>query len=141
MSSFLYKFSVLENIANRIVDIDNPIEKFDLPHKDTKKYYFQFRSSHKKLKSFVEDSSNPGTFKSTKNHLLSPRSIPWNQKILNTIDFVTNERANQKSINNVIMKRNDFIHANSTTGNKINISIEEISFLDEIIFKGLSNII
>jgi hypothetical protein len=40
----------------------------------------------------------------------------------------------------IVKKRNDFIHANTTTGDKVNISIADLVFLNNIITVGLKNI-
>jgi hypothetical protein len=40
-----------------------------------------------------------------------------------------------------VKKRNDFIHANSTTGSKIEITVSDLNFLNEIIIIGLKNIV
>lgn len=140
VSSFLFKFSVLENISNRIIDTDNPIlvSKSD---KGIKKYKFQFRLTEKRLRNFIEDENNKGYYRKTKKIYESSRNIPWVIKILNTIDFITEEKLNEEDLTNLVKKRNDFIHANPTTGDKVSISIDDLEFLNHIITLGLKNIV
>ena len=139
-SSFLFKFSVLENISNRIIDVDNPILVEKNEH-GANKYRFQFRLSEKRLRSFKEDDNNPGFYRKTKTVFESYRNLPWNVKILNAIDFITDEKLSEVQLTSSIKKRNDFIHANSTMGNKVDITIEDLIFLDDIIILGLNNIV
>jgi len=53
-TSFLFKFSVLENLTNRIIDVDNPILIKKNEH-GIKRYHFQFRTTNKLLCNFRED--------------------------------------------------------------------------------------
>lgn len=140
VSSFLFKFSVLENISNRVIDTDNPIlvGKND---KGINKYKFQFRLSEKWLRNFIEDEINKGYYRKTNRVYESSRNIPWVIKILNTIDFITNESLNQDDLTKLVKKRNDFIHANPTTGDKVSISVNDLKFLNYIITLGLKNIV
>lgn len=103
-------------------------------------YKFQFRSTNKRLKSFNNDKKTNRDFEST------TRNIPWTIKILNTIDFITDEKLNEEDLTKedltkLVKKRNDFIHANPTTGDKVNISIDDLKFLNHIITIGLKNIV
>lgn len=139
VSSFLFKFSVLENIANRIIDVDNPIEVSSENVK--KKYKFQFRFSDKRLRNFIEDKQNDGFYRRTKTVFESYRNLQWNIKILNTIDFISEEKLSERDLNRIIKKRNDFIHANSTTGDKISIDVDDLKFINSIISTGLKNIV
>ena len=136
-ASFLFLFSVLENLSNRIIDVENPIIIDNKPGK----FKFEFRINKNRLRRFIEDESNPGYYRRTKTILESNRNLPWIYKILNTLDFITNEKLSEKELNLLIIKRNDIIHANSTIGNKIQIDQEMIVFLHNIIFTGLINII
>lgn len=140
VSSFIFKFSILENISNRLIDSDNPIlvGKND---NGLNKYKFQFRLTEKRLRNFIEDSGNIGYYRKTNKVYESGRHIPWVIKILNTIDFITDENLNEERLTILVKKRNDFIHANSTTGDKITITIADLKFLNEIITLGLKNII
>lgn len=140
VSSFIFKFSVLENISNRVIDTDNPIlvGKND---KGINKYKFQFRLSEKRLRNFIEDENNKGYYRKTNRVYESSRYIPWVIKILNTIDFITNETLNEEDLTKLVKKRNDFIHANPTTGDKVNISIDDLKFLNHIVTLGLKNIV
>jgi hypothetical protein len=140
VSSFIFKFSVLENISNRVIDIDNQIivGKND---KGINKYKFQFRLSEKRLRNFIEDENNTGYYRKTNKVYESSRHIPWVIKILNTIDFITDEKLNDEDLTKLVKKRNDFIHANSTTGDKVIILIDDLKFLNRIITLGLKNIV
>lgn len=140
VSSFIFKFSVLENISNRVIDSDNPIfvGKND---KGINKYKFQFRLSDKRLRNFIEDENNKGYYRKTKKVYESSRNISWVIKILNTIDFITEESLNEEDLTKIVKKRNDFIHANPTTGDKVSISIYDLKFLNHIITLGLKNIV
>lgn len=140
VSSFIFKFSVLENISNRVIDTDNPI----LVGKNDKgiiKYKFQFRLSEKRLRNFIEDENNKGYYRKTNRVYESSRNMPWVIKILNTIDFITVENLNEEDLTKLVKKRNDFIHANPTTGDKVSISIDDLKFLNHIITLGLKNIV
>ena len=139
VSSFLFKFSVLENISNRIIDIDNPI-LIGKNDKGISKYKFQFRMSENRLRNFIEDENNSGFYRKTK-IFESSRNIPWTIKILNAIDFITDEKLSEEDLTKLVKKRNDFIHANSTTGDKVNILINDLIFLNSIIVMGLKNIV
>lgn len=140
VSSFIFKFSILENISNRVIDVDNPIlvGKND---KGINKYEFQFRLTEKRLMHFIEDNDNKGYYRKTSKVYESNRNIPWVIKILNIIDFITGENLNEERLTILVKKRNDFIHANSTTGDKVNISIADLKFLNYIITLGLNNIV
>ena len=95
---------------------------------------------HQKLKRFKEDENNLGFYRRTNVHLKCPRNIPWVYKILNTLDFITNNKMNEEEINILIKKRNDLIHANITTGDKFEIDINLLKSLNSIIFNGLMNV-
>lgn len=140
VSSFIFKFSVLENISNRVIDTDNPIlvGKND---KGINRYKFQFRLSANWLRNFIEDENNIGYYRKTNKIYESSRNIPWVIKILNTIDFITDENLNEEDLTKLVKKRNDFIHANSTTGDKVSIAIDDLIFLNHIITLGLKNIV
>ena len=63
--------------------------------------------------------------------IVSDRNLPWNQKILNTLDYYG---CNTQNINNFIKKRNDIIHQNTTTGNnKVTVSDVEIKVLFDLV--------
>ena len=140
VTSFLFKFSVLENLANRIIDVDNPI-LIGKNEKGINKYKFQFRISDKRLRNFIEDEHNIGFYRKTNKVFESSRNLPWVIKILNTIDFITQEKLSEEQLTMTVKKRNDFIHANSTTGSKIEITVSDLTFLNEIIINGLKNIV
>lgn len=133
VSSFIFKFTVLENISNRVIDTDNPIL---VDNNDGENIYnFQFRLTDKRLRSFNNDKKTNRVFDST------TKNIPWTIKILNTINSITDEILNEEDLTKLVKKRNDFIHANPTTGDKVNISIDDLKFLNHIITIGLKNIV
>lgn len=140
MSSFLFKFSVLENLANRIIDVDNPI-KDDFENKNGRNFKFQFRKSDRRLKNFVEDEEKHGYYRRSKSVFKSFRNLPWSIKILNALDFISEEKLGEEQLNLVIKKRNDFIHSNTTTGDKAKVDFEDIIFLHDLIIKGLKNVV
>lgn len=126
--SFSLFFSVLENISNRIIDIDNP----DKINSD--QYKFKFRINNSYLKEY---SSSGGKYSNTNIDLVSKRNINWNQKILNTLQELS---SNLTDMNSLIQKRNDIIHSNSTTGNTANINKEELNKIFKIITENIENI-
>ncbi len=140
VSSFLFKFSVLENLSNRLIDVENPI-LIGTNETGNKIYKYQFRISEKRLRNFIEDQNNPGYYRKTNKIYESKRNLPWVIKILNTIDFISEEQLNQDELTGIVKKRNDFIHVNSTTGSKVEIAIEDLIFLDKIIVLGLKNVV
>lgn len=140
VSSFLFKFSVLENISNRIIDVENPI-LIGKNDRGMNRYKFQFRKSEKRIRNFIEDENNSGFYRKTNKVFESSRNIPWAIKILNAIDFITDENLSENELTKLVKKRNDFIHANSTTGDKVNILIDDLIFLNSIIVVGLKNIV
>lgn len=132
-ATYLFLFSILENLATRIIDIENPLKHDSM-------YLFEFRKDHNKLKLFNQEKS--GFYvKSDLNLELSSMRIPWSQKIFNTVDYLNSKLDESVDINVLVKKRNDIIHANTTTGEKINISIEDIKNLNDIIINGLSNVV
>lgn len=136
-SSFLFMFSVLENISNRVVNIDDPIHTA----RNNKSFFkYEFRGTSVRLRSFIEDKDDNGYYRKTKNVLECGRNIPWFLKILNTIDFITEEKLSERELSRIIKKRNDFIHANQTTGDKFEISLDDLIWLNDILYKGLRNI-
>ena len=134
VTSFLILFSVLENLANRIIDIDNSENVFI---NNEHKYQHKFRSNNEYLKFFE---CREDVFSRSNNILYSSRSINWNQKILNTLDFLSSFEINFPNINNIIKKRNDIIHSNTTYGNNIDISIEELKQLFYLITNNINNL-
>jgi CheY-like chemotaxis protein len=135
VTSFLILFSVLENLANRIIDIDNPESVYE---NGETKYQHKFRINNEYLKFF--ECNNDVYSSSNKNLNTIKKSINWNQKILNALDFLSGFEINVPSISNLITKRNDIIHSNSTTGNNIEISIEEIKKLFYLITHNINNL-
>jgi CheY-like chemotaxis protein len=134
-SSFLFMFSVLENISNRVINIENPI-----PTKQEGLFHYEFRGSEQKLKLFIEDKDNLGYYRKTKSHLSSKRNVSWVMKILNTLDFISNEQYSIHELSNLIKLRNDVIHANSNSGDVILTEKNSIEFLNKLIYNGLKNI-
>ncbi|KQT23748.1 hypothetical protein ASG22_06835 [Chryseobacterium sp. Leaf405] len=126
--SFSIFFSVLENISNRIIDIDNPeaVRKGE--------YRFKFRKNHK----FLQEYSSPfDIYILTGNDLISKRTISWTQKIINTLAELSCSLTN---ISDMIRKRNDIIHSNTTTGNSINITKKDLQNIFDIVTKNIENI-
>jgi hypothetical protein len=99
-------------------------------------FKFKFRINDNYLKSFTWD-TNFNKYNKTNVDLLSARNIKWNQKVLNTLDVLGCDLPN---INNLVKKRNDIIHSNSTTGDRIQISKDELKKLFEIITNKIENI-
>ncbi|MCG9971152.1 response regulator [Christiangramia crocea] len=139
-SSFLFMFSVLENLANRVINVDNPI-KTENGKKGRKVYKFEYRGTDKSLKFFTEDKNRPGYYRKTNSILKCGRNIPWHLKILNTIDHITNETLTEEELSNIVKKRNDFIHSNTTTGEKFIIVNDDLIWLHQVIYNGLKNVI
>ena len=138
-SSFLFLFSVLENLANRVINVDEPIQK-TTSQGDTV-YNYSFRGTDQRLRNFVKDENNEGYYRRTNSPMRTGRAIPWNLKILNTIDYITKQKVDEKRLSEVIIKRNDFIHSNSTSGNVFKVNDEDIKWLNETIYHGLLNVI
>ncbi|MGB5026283.1 MAG: response regulator, partial [Saprospiraceae bacterium] len=137
-TSFLFYFSVIENISNNIIDVDTPI--LVETENGQKKYNFHFRGSGQFLRYYNEEILDSGIYRKTKGKLKSSRNIPWLLKILNTFDFISNYHIDEILVSNLIKKRNNIIHANTTTGDKINIELREIIMLYKYIIEGLKNI-
>jgi CheY-like chemotaxis protein len=135
-ASYIFLFSVLENLSNRIIDIDNPIS---IPNNHSL-YKFEFRIDRRRLRRFIEDNNKLGFYRRTNTVLESKRNLPWHYKILNTLDFISDESISEDLLSVLIKKRNDLIHANSTTGDKIRISTELLIQLNDIIYTGLMNV-
>jgi CheY-like chemotaxis protein len=135
-AAYLFYFSVLENIANRIIDVDNPIKS----EKRSGYYRFEFRQTAQRLKNFVPDVENPGYYRKTKSVLESKRNIPWILKILNAIEFISEGNLTVDELNSIVKCRNDIIHANSTTGEVIDLEIKNVISLFGIIYNGLISI-
>jgi len=136
--SFLFFFSVMESISNKVIDVDNPI--LVETENGQKKYNFQFRGSDQKLRNYIEEMPNSGIFRKTNGKLKSTRNIPWLLKILNAFDFISKYNIDELMVSNLIKKRNNIIHANPTTGDKISIELQELITLYNYIIEGLKNI-
>lgn len=139
-ASFLFLFSVLENLSTRTIDVDNPIDEGKLRN-GKKIFKYEFRSTKNRLRNYIEDANNLGFYRRTNSVLECGRSIPWNLKILNTLDFITDEQIDESLLSQIIKKRNDFIHSNITTGDRFTISNQDIIWLNEKIFNGLMKVI
>jgi hypothetical protein len=137
-ASFIFMFSVLENLSNRLINVDDPIPLNE--NNNQQLYMFEFRGSNQKLKRFKEDENNLGFYRRTNSKLQTPRNIPWKFKILNALDFITDNKMKENELSLLIKKRNDLIHANSTTGEKFTINIELLITLNSIIHQGLINV-
>lgn len=139
-SSFLFMFSVLENLANWVIDKDNPKEVMSSSnHRSQKKFEFEFRKNTQKLKYFKEN-LDLVRYEKTNINLQSNRSLPWTAKILNTLDFINNGELPDITLSEIITKRNDIVHANATTGNVIELSKDMLITLNEILYKGLKGL-
>lgn len=139
VSSYLFKFIILENISNRIINIEKPITEINSEGKTIYKY--EFRANYERLKNFIEDENKDGNYRKTKSIFKSiKRPLPWHIKILNAIDYASEFKLNSDKLSEIINKRNTIIHANSTTGESISISISNLRFLNEIVINGLRNI-
>lgn len=130
-SAFLFLFSVLENMSNRIIRVDSPETDYDMNGNEIDKYKFQNGDC---LKSFDEN------YEKTTFDLTYPRgkAIAWKQKILNTLDYISVGH-NNAEISLLVSKRNDFIHKNSTSGHKSEIELVDVEKLHEIVYGGLIN--
>lgn len=139
-SSFLFMFSVLENLANLVIDSDNP-KKIESSYngQSSAKFEFEFRENNRKLKWFKEN-KDLGQYEKTDHILQSSKGLPWIAKILNTLDFINNGELPDTLLSDIIKKRNDIVHANSTTGNVIGISKDILKTLNEILYKGLKGL-
>jgi CheY-like chemotaxis protein len=138
-SSFLLYFSILENLSNRLINVESPIAYYDEANGKTL-YVFEFRISSQKLHNFHEDPLTPNLYRKAKKAGKFARILPWRIKILNAFDFIMEYNIDENLISSLVRKRNDIIHANTTTGNKIKIEISEIITLFDLIIKGLRKI-
>lgn len=131
---FLIYFSIIENISNRVIEIENPI-------KENGVYKFQFRKNLQRLKYFDKDQNDDGFYRKTNHEYENQkRSLRWDIKIYNTLDFVNDNKFKFESINELVRKRNNIIHLNSTMGNVIDVTITDVILLNKIINSGLLNI-
>lgn len=137
-TSFILYFSVLENIANRIIDTDTPFQNGNTA--DGKQlFYFEFRTAVKKLVYFEEVPRYSGNYLRTLKTSF-PRSIPWQQKILNTFDFLSNYNLDMTKINQLLKKRNEIVHPNPTTGRKIKVEKEDVISIFNLITDNIKGI-
>ena len=135
ISTFLIYFTIIENISNRVIEVENPIKEGDF-------YKFQFRKNLQRLNNYIEDNQNLGFYRKTNSkYKSSKRNLRWDIKIYNTIDFISDNKLSIESINVLVKKRNDIIHSNSTFGNVIEIKKDDILLLNKIIYEGLMNVI
>lgn len=128
--TFVMFFSVLENISNRLIDVNNPEPT------NAEMFKFKFRRNNNYLINF-EWNQKSKSYNKTTNDLVCNRSINWNQKVLNTLDVLGCDLPN---INYLVDKRNDIIHSNPTTRDKIQISNEDLKKLFKIITEKIENI-
>lgn len=127
--SFSIFFTVLENIANRLINADTT---FSTTTPD--KFKFQFRRNTKFLKEYV---LNSGSYVDSGNDLISNRNIPWTQKIINALDDLS---CDLPDINYLIEKRNKIIHSNSTMNGIVKISAEDLQKIFKIVTENLEDI-
>jgi len=133
-ASFVFLFSVLENLSNRVINVEKPILV------NNNLYKFEFRGTNQELCSFSDDSSNSGGLKKSEYPLVTSINIPWTQKILNTIDYLGDNNYSVPELNKIVKLRNDIIHANTTTGDKIYIDKKYLILLNTLICNGLKNV-
>ena len=62
-------------------------------------------------------------------------------KALLASERVTSDILNNEDLTALVKKRNDIIHANSTTGDQAEISKNDILFLNLLLYNGLKNVI
>jgi CheY-like chemotaxis protein len=137
VTSFLMFFSVLENLCNRIIDIDNYERDY---HNSENVFKFKFRHNNTYL---IHFNCMNDDYTKTNNTLYSKNSrLNWGQKILNTLNFLSNYKIEDdlNGINKLIKKRNDLIHSNVTTGDKINISVNDVNNLFNLITTNIDKI-
>ncbi len=141
--SFLMLFSVLENIATRIIDTENPVNSNTNKDVNINGFKFKFRINEKFLKKFEDKNKDKNYSKSNSDYISKKKQIRWDQKIFNTIDFLStnnNQSFNMNEINILVKKRNDIIHSNLNTGKPIKIDKNDIILLFEIVTKNIDNI-
>jgi DNA-binding NarL/FixJ family response regulator len=137
-SAFIMMFSVLENLSNRVIDIDNP-KRNRISNSETL-YEFEYRKESVKLNTY--NKNELGVYTDSGEILqCKSRAIPWTQKILNTLNYISPETINNEGLNALVKKRNNIIHANSTTGDNAKIIKKDILFLEKILYRGLKNVI
>lgn len=136
-AAFIFMFSVLENLSSRVIDVDNPIKTND----PKKPFQFEFRMDKRKLLFFIDDPNNIGHYIKTNTILFSQRNIPWTQKILNTLDYVSDKKLSQVDISDLVKTRNDFIHANNTTGQKFELTSDTLIRLNNVLYTGLIKVV
>ena len=137
-SSFIIMFSVLENLSNRVIDSENPI-KLTNSGKELI-FEFEYRKERIRLKKFKQDQMGyyiDTGFALNRNNT----SIPWAQKILNTLSYINAGLMNDEDLNLLVKKRNDIIHANSTMGSQVAIDKKDILLLHTLLYNGLKNVI
>jgi DNA-binding NarL/FixJ family response regulator len=127
--SFSIFFTVLENIANRLIDIDTPISTGTY-----NEYKFEFRRSRTFLKYYKLISNN---YVNSGSDLLIIGRMGWTQKVINTLDALS---CNLVDVTPLIDKRNDIIHSNSTTGNGIDITTQDLQDIFSIVTKNIEKI-
>lgn len=134
-SSYIFLFSVLENLTNRIINVDTPIS--DGERNNQRIYKFEFRGKNIFLRNFTEQND---FYKKTDYDYSGSKRIPWHIKILNTLDFISESAISEDELSICVKKRNDLIHSNTTTGDKSEIKAKDIIWLHNLIFNGLKSI-
>ncbi|GGG88482.1 hypothetical protein GCM10011416_00930 [Polaribacter pacificus] len=135
-SSFLFLFSVLENLSNQIVSSE-PIK---IDNRSDVYFEFEFSRVNNRLV-FFNENKETGLYSKTNNNLRkAKRGIPWAQKILNTLNYLNTSVESELDLNEIIGKRNDIIHANSSLKGKLEISNEELINLFNTVYNGLKKI-
>jgi len=135
-SSFLFLFSVLENLSNQIVSS----EAIKINNRSDIYFEFEFSRDNNRLVVFNENKETGLYSKTNSNLRKDKRGIPWAQKILNTLDYLNTNIESELDLNEIIGKRNDIIHANSSLKGKLEISNEELINLFNTVYNGLKKI-
>lgn len=133
-ASFIFLFSIIELLANQIINIDIPEEYQKSNGKLV--YRYKFRAKNQYLKFFDEK-----TYEKTalKIEMDSPKKQPgWFQKTMNTLDYLS-VVDNTIDYKHLVMVRNDFIHANAVYSKSKKIAINDLIDLQKIVFTGLKS--
>lgn len=137
-ASYLFLFSVLENLTNQIIN-EVPAEfQYD---SGKLVYRYKFRLKDEYLRKFVDE-----TAMKTKNYVEvdNPWEKPkWAQKIYNTLDYLSSLDTTI-DYRHLVSVRNDFIHPNSIENScekkKIEIGRNDLISLHNVVTIGLKSI-
>lgn len=137
-ASYLFLFSVLENLTNQIIN-EVPAEfQYD---SGKLVYRYKFRLKDEYLRRFVDETATK-----TKNYVEvdNPWEKPkWAQKIYNTLDYLSSLDTTI-DYRHLVSVRNDFIHPNSIENScekkKIEIGRNDLISLHNVVTIGLKSI-